>query len=62
MELVMLAVAPSPIESRATTVATPMMMPKMVNADLILFARKARKAILMFSENNMFVLQNSGNW
>jgi hypothetical protein len=49
----MLAVAPSPIESNATTVATPITIPRMVNTERILFARKARRAIFRFSENNI---------
>jgi hypothetical protein len=55
----MLAVAPSPMESSATTVATPITMPRMVNTERILFARKARKAIFRFSENNMFISPSS---
>jgi hypothetical protein len=52
----MLAVAPLPMDSNATTVATPMTIPKMVSNERILFARRARSAILMFSENNIFFL------
>src|SRR5512138_2782886 len=51
--LVMLEVAPLPIASRATTVATPITIPSMVRMDRILLARMARRAILKFSESNI---------
>ena len=54
IESVILAVAPLPMESKATTVATPITIPSIVSAERILFARKARIEFLKFSENKIF--------